>query len=291
MLIQFDCCECIIKQALRLAREVDASAEKRGRYFRETLELFQRHSASATPPEMAAYYFALFAEQSGITDSFTEIKDRSTALALELYSEMEQLCLNAGNDEFATRVKLAVAGNMIDYGVNPDFDLSQAEQAIREVLDLPCDTNALADLKQRIEQAGKIVYILDNCGEAVLDRLLLETMKDKVTIAVRGKAIMNDITRREIAASNLADFPLIDTGSNAPGAPLKLVSPEFRRTLESADLVIAKGQGNFESLEEDFTSKPIYFLLRAKCPVIQNYLGVDYGSLQLIGKNLDTSRT
>ena len=164
-------------------------------------------------------------------------------------------------------------------------------KAIREVLDLPCDNNALADLKQRIEQAGKIVYILDNCGEAVLDRLLLETMKDKVTIAVRGKAIMNDITRREIAASNLADFPLIDTGSNAPGAPLKLVSPEFRRTLESADLVIAKGQGNFESLEEDFISKPIYFLLRAKCPVIQNYLGVDYGSLQLIGKNLDTSRT
>ncbi len=287
MLIQFDCCECIIKQALRLARDVDSSPDRRWQYFRETLELFQQHHRTATPPEMAAYYFDLFARQSGISDGFTEIKERSTRLALELYDEMKTLCAAAGANEFITRLKLAVSGNMIDYGVNPDFDLSQAEEMIREVLTLPCDDNAVSDLKQRIQQAGKIVYILDNCGEAVLDRLLLETMKDKVTIAVRGKAIMNDITRNEVELSGLADFPLIDTGSNAPGAPLKLVSPEFRQCLADADLVIAKGQGNFESLEGDFKSKPIYFLLRAKCPVIQNYLGVNFGSLQIIGKNLN----
>ena len=287
MLIQFDCCECIIKQALRLARDVDASDEKRWQYFRETLALFQKYNATATPPEMAAYYFDLFAKKSGIEDGFTEIKDRSTGLALELYDEMAQLCDNAGENEFITRLKLAISGNMIDYGVNPDFDLSKAETMIREVLTLPCDRNAVADLEKRIRNAKKIVYILDNCGEAVLDRLLLETMKEKVTIAVRGKAIINDITRREIALSNLSGFPLIDTGSNAPGAPLKLVSPEFRQALDDADLVIAKGQGNFESLEGDFKSTPIYFLLRAKCPVIQKYLGVSFGTLQIIGKNLD----
>ena len=287
MLIQFDCCECIIKQALRLARDVDASDEKRWEYFRETLALFQQYNAVATPPEMAAYYFDLFARKSGIEDGFTEIKDRSTKLALELYDEMAQLCADAGENEFITRLKLAISGNMIDYGVNPDFDLSKAETMIREALSLPCDGNAVADLEKRIRNAGKIVYILDNCGEAVLDRLLLETMKDKVTIAVRGKAIMNDITRREAALSNLSDFPLIDTGSNAPGAPLKLVSPDFRQVLDNADLVIAKGQGNFESLEGDFKSTPIYFLLRAKCPVIQKYLGVSFGTLQIIGKNLN----
>ena len=287
MLIQFDCCECIIKQALRLARDVDASDEKRWEYFRETLALFQQYNAVATPPEMAAYYFDLFARKSGIEDGFTEIKDRSTKLALELYDEMAQLCADAGENEFITRLKLAISGNMIDYGVNPDFDLSKAETMIREALSLPCDENAVADLEKRIRNAGKIVYILDNCGEAVLDRLLLETMKDKVTIAVRGKAIMNDITRREAALSNLSDFPLIDTGSNAPGAPLKLVSPEFRQVLDNANLVIAKGQGNFESLEGDFKSAPIYFLLRAKCPVIQKYLGVSFGTLQIIGKNLN----
>lgn len=287
MLIQFDCCECIIKQALRLARDVDPSPEKQWKYFRETLELFQHHSATATPPEMAAYYFDLFARRSGITDGFTDIKKRSTQLGVELYDELAELCRNSGEDEFLNRVKLAIAGNMIDYGVNPDFDLSKAEEAIREVCSLPCDPDALADLKQRIENSSKILYILDNCGEAVLDRLLLETMNGKVTIAVRGKPIINDITRAELELSNLADFPVIDTGCNAPGAPLKLVSPEFRCAMENADLIIAKGQGNFESLEGDFSSRPIYFLLRAKCPVIQNYLGVSFGSLQIIGKNLD----
>ena len=287
MLIQFDCCECIIKQALRLARDVDASDEKRWQYFRETLAIFQQYNATATPPEMAAYYFDLFARKSGIEDGFTEIKDRSTSLALKLYDEMVQLCNDAGENEFITRLKLAISGNMIDYGVNPDFDLSKAETMIREVLTLPCDENAVADLEKRIRNAGKIVYILDNCGEAVLDRLLLETMKEKVTIAVRGKAIINDITRREVALSNLSEFPLIDTGCNAPGAPLKLVSDEFRQALDNADLVIAKGQGNFESLEGDFKSTPIYFLLRAKCPVIQKYLGVSFGTLQIIGKNLN----
>ena len=287
MRIQFDCCECIIKQALRLARDVSDAPEKQWSYFRATLDLFQKHSATATPPEMAAYYFGLFARQSGIEDSFEDIKMRSTQLGIALYDELDKFCCSSGANEFVNRVKLAISGNMIDYGVNPDFDLSQAEGAIREVSALPCDPGALKDLKQRIDNASRIVYILDNCGEAVLDRLLLETMKDKVTIAVRGGAILNDITRKEISASNLADFRVIDTGCSAPGAPLKLVSAEFLSELNSADLVIAKGQGNFESMEEDFHARPIYFLLRAKGPVIQNYLGVDFGSLQIIGRNLD----
>ena len=259
MLIQFDCCECIIKQALRLARDVSPAPEKRWDYFRETLALFQKHSATASPPEMATYYFDLFARRSGIEDSFEDIKMRSTQLGVALYDELAEFCRNSGKDEFINRVKLAISGNMIDYGVNPDFDLSQAEKAIREVSSLPCDLEALNDLKQRIRNSRQIIYILDNCGEAVLDRLLLETMKDKVTIAVRGGAILNDITRKEIGISNLADFPAIDTGCSAPGAPLKLVSPEFRAALDNADLVIAKGQGNFESMEADFHTRPIYF--------------------------------
>ena len=203
-----------------------------------------------------------------------------------LYDELEALCLASGSDAFINRVKLAISGNMIDYGVNPDFDLGCAEKHIREVLELPYDAAALDDLKCRIEKAENILYILDNCGEAVLDRLLLETMKDKVTIGVRGKPIINDITRKELADSALDDFPVIDTGCNAPGAPLRMISPEFRDKMESADLVIAKGQGNFESLEGFFTAKPIYFLFRAKCPVIQKYLDVSFGSLQIQGRNL-----
>lgn len=286
MLIQFDCCDCIMKQTLQMARDLSPLPEKRWEFFGEFLKIFQKLHGIASPPELAAEYFELYAKMSGVEDGFEEIKRRSTELGRALYDELETLCIDSGSDAFINRVKLAISGNMIDYGVNPDFDLGCAEKHIREVLELPYDAEALDDLKCRIEKAENILYILDNCGEAVLDRLLLETMKDKVTIGVRGKPIINDITRKELADSALDDFPVIDTGCNAPGAPLRLISPEFRDKMESVDLVIAKGQGNFESLEGFFTAKPIYFLFRAKCPVIQKYLDVSFGSLQIQGRNL-----
>ena len=269
-----------------MARDVSSEPEKRWAFFREFLEIFQRISKTSSPPELAAEYFDLYAKMTGIDDGFKEIKRRSTELGRAIYGELAEMCANAGSDSFLLRLKLAISGNMIDYGVNPDYELASAEKHIREVLELPCDLSAVNDLSQRISRAENILYILDNCGEAVLDRLLLETMKGKVTIGVRGRPIMNDITREELAASALDDFPIIDTGCNAPGAPLRLISAEFKAAMETADLVIAKGQGNFESLEGDFTARPIYYLFRAKCPVIQNYLNVSFGSLQIQGRNL-----
>ncbi len=285
MRIQFDCNECIFTQLIRMSRELDEDPARRWEFFQDATSLFMKHCRTATPPELAAHYFARYAELSGVADPYMEIKDRSTAIAVKLYNE-----LAAQVDSFELRLKLAISGNMIDYGVNPDFDLADAEKFIREAAEMPYDTAAAADLERRINSAQRILYILDNCGEAVFDRLLLETMKDKVTIAVRGGAIINDVTRREVAASGLADFPLLDTGCAAPGVPLPLISADFRQAMEESDLVIAKGQGNFESLEEDFTAAPVYFLFRAKCPVIQKYTGSAPGSIQIIGRYLNLHR-
>lgn len=284
MRIQFDCCECIFTQLIRMSKELDEAPDRRWEFFQSATALFQEHCRTATPPELAAHYFARYAKLSGIADPYMEIKDNSTAIAVKLYNELADSV-----NSFELRLKLAISGNMIDYGVNPDFDLADAENFIREAMAMPFDRAAASDLESRINSAKKILYILDNCGEAVFDRLLLETMKGKVTIAVRGGAIINDITRREVAASNLADFPLTDTGCAAPGAPLPLISADFRRAMETSDLIIAKGQGNFESLEGDFTAKPIYFLFRAKCPVIQKYTNSAPGSIQIIGRNLNLS--
>lgn len=285
MKIQFDCCECIFSQLIRMSKELDEAPERRWEFFSDAVGLFQQYCRNATPPELAARYFARYTALSGTADQYQQIKDNSTAIARKLYAELEP-----NVSTFSQRLKLAISGNMIDYGVNPDFDLANAEDFIRDAMAMEIDNDAAADLEQRINSANNILYILDNCGEAVFDRLLLETMKDKVTIAVRGGAIINDITRREIAASDLADFPLIDTGCAAPGAPLPLISAKFKSALENADLIIAKGQGNFESLEGDFHARPIYFLFRAKCPVIQKYTNSLPESIQIIGRNLNLSR-
>ena len=128
--------------------------------------------------------------------------------------------------------------------------------------------------------------MLDNCGEAVLDRLVLENIPCKVVVGVRGKPIINDVTRTEAAESGITGWEIVDTGVGAPGVLLDKAPKEFLDAIEKSSLVITKGQGNFESLESELTSKPLYFLLRVKCKVIAKFLGAEMGSIQILGRNL-----
>ena len=119
MRIQFDCCECIFTQLIRMSRELDEAPDRRWEFFQSATALFQEHCRTATPPELAAHYLARYAKLSGVADPYMEIKDNSTAIAVKLYNEL------AGSvNSFELRLKLAISGNMIDYGVNPDFDLA-----------------------------------------------------------------------------------------------------------------------------------------------------------------------
>ncbi|MBO5763013.1 MAG: DUF89 family protein [Lentisphaeria bacterium] len=282
MKITSDCYECILRQVVPLARK-SGSEEKTRRLVREMLAMIGSVPPETTPPEIAAELHKILFADTGHRDLFREEKDISTQIALQLLPEMQQLAASA-EDPFAAAVKLAIGGNIIDYGCNPDFDLQMAERLIREVPDLPVDRGALEKLWQRIEEADSIFYILDNCGEAVLDRLLLEYCRGKVTIGVRGKAIYNDVTVREAEMSGLTDFPVIHTGDMTPGVSSYGTSAEFQRAMRSADLVIAKGQGNFESLDE--YDRPIAYLFRVKCKVIARLLQQEFHSLQVILRNV-----
>ena len=284
MLVKFDCYDCILSQIVRIARDMSSDDSVRHDMMRKFLSAIEKNVCRFTPPEMAAEFYDICRRMFPDKDHFREEKLKSTELAVKIYPELKKI-VNASTDPFAAALKLAIGGNIIDFGVNPDFDLGNADGAIREVINMPVDENAAAELKKRIDAAGKILYIMDNCGEAVIDRLLLEQLSGKVTIAVRGLPILNDITRAEIIPSGLGDFPAVDTGDGTPGVSPRR-SPEFIEVMRSADLIIAKGQGNFESLEGNFSDKPLFFLFRAKCPVVQKYLNVAPGSMQIIGKNL-----
>ncbi len=282
MRVQIDCYPCILAQLSELAKKATGDRDGQHRLVKEMMRLVLTADDATTPPEFAGCFHRLVAEVSGIEDPFREIKDKSTELGLALLPELRKLA--AG--EFDTALRLAVGGNIIDYGVNPDFELAEAEKAIREVLDLPYDRAAAADLKRRMDEAESIFYMLDNCGEAVLDRLLLERYAGKLTIGVRGRPILNDVTRREAALSGINFARIVDTGDMAPGISLRNSSPDFLKELGNADLVVSKGQGNFESLDEAFR-RPIYFLLRVKCRVVAERLDAPLGSIQIIGRNLD----
>ena len=137
--------------------------------------------------------------------------------------------------------------------------------------------------------AQDILYLADNAGEIVFDRLLIEQLPmQKITVVVKGFPIINDATMEDAVAAGLTEIvSVIDNGSDAPGTILEICSDAFVSRFEQADLIITKGQGNYETLSD--IDKNIYFILKAKCPVIASDLGCPIGQMVLINKRVQTT--
>lgn len=285
MRVQVDCYPCILSQLSELAKKAAGSAEAQHALVKRLLRLVLEADEETTPPEFASMFHSIVSELSGVDDPLREIKERSTELGLALLPDLRRMAEEAP-DPFEAAVRLAIGGNIIDYGVNPNFDLCEAEEKIREVFDLPFDRDLCAEFKHRLDAAQSVFYMLDNCGEAVIDRLLIERYRGKITVGVRGLPILNDVTRREAALSGITGVPVVDTGDRAPGVSLRNSSRELLDAMRRADVVVSKGQGNFESLDEGFTARPVFFLLRVKCRVVSQRVASPLGSIKIIGKNL-----
>ena len=286
MKVQPGCRKCIEHQLDMLSEAIGRDARHRERILAELTELTRQLMHRSTPPEMASKYYRIFERETGIADPFRREKEMSTRMALQMLPELRK-AVGTGEGAFERAVLLAIGGNIIDYGATPDFNLDGVEKKILQVLDFEYDRSSMDELHRRMEAAHRVVYILDNCGEAVIDRLLIELFPGKITVAVRGRAILNDVTREDALASGLDFVPIVDTGDNTPGVSLANSAPEFVALLRSADLVVAKGQGNFESMADDFRDRPAFYLLRTKCEVICEQLGTRLNSIQILGRNLD----
>ncbi len=178
-------------------------------------------------------------------------------------------------------VRYAIAGNIIDFGVQSEIDDAIIHDTLDRAVRAHIPANTLCEFRNAVELADDILYLGDNAGEIVLDRLLIEQLHyEKVTYAVRGRPIINDATFADAQFTGITDLvEVIDNGSDAPGTILDDCSQEFRRRFEQADLIIAKGQGNYESLSN--SAGNIVFVLMAKCPVIARDIGYNVGSFVL----------
>lgn len=283
MRVQLGCYECVTKRALRLAELMTEEPERRRGFVDTMLKTFLGMRPHCSTPEISGEFNRIFAEHTGIYDFFKEQKRLSTRLGLELLPSLQNMVEKSGNP-FETALLFAISGNVIDYGMNPDFTLDAVEDRIRGVVSEPFDREAACRLEAEMNRAEHIIYVLDNCGEAVIDRLLIERFPGKITVAVRGNPIFNDATRQDAIDSGIG-APIIESGSALPGVSRNCCSPEFLAELDRADLIIAKGQGNFESIEE-CNFGPAFFLMRVKCAVVSEKIGAPLNSIQIIGHNL-----
>ncbi len=278
-----DCIPCIVAQGVHYAKRAAKCPGQAEAVVARMLKALSVFGNELPPPLMTREIHAIARELCGPQDLYLEEKDASTRIAHEILASMKSE-IEAQPDRFETLVRLAIAGNIIDFGAYRDFDLASAKGRIAGCLAAPIDKIAVEDLKVAMDRAKDILYIADNCGEAVFDRLLIEPYREKTTLAVRGQPILNDLTRRELSASGLDDgfvAKVVDTGDFTPGVSFNHSSAEFLKAFKEAGLIIAKGQGNYETLSS--TERPIFFLLRAKCQVIAEILGnVSLGSLQAL---------
>jgi uncharacterized protein with ATP-grasp and redox domains len=280
----FDCVPCFVRQVLDSVRMTTNDTRLHEKVLRKALEMASKMDLSQSPPAMAQKIHRFIREITGISDPYLDLKNRFNTFALQMYPELKQR-VDTSADPLETGVRLAIAGNIIDFGVNSRIEPSQVERTIAASLTDPLDGESLETFRKALSQAKNILYLGDNAGEIVFDRLLVERLpREKVTFVVKGGPILNDAVMADAQIAGLTDLvDVIDNGSDAPGTILEACSTAFRRRFEASDLVIAKGQGNYETLSD--VPKNIFFLVRPKCNVLAQHLGYEIGSLVLSRSN------
>ncbi|MGC9522159.1 MAG: damage-control phosphatase ARMT1 family protein [Anaerolineae bacterium] len=269
-----DCYPCFVRQALDAARMAGADEAVTLKIVQRTLALLQDVPPDATPPEIGDRVHRLVRAIAGDGDPYRAVKDEATREALALYPRLKALIADA-SDSLERAVRVAIAGNIIDFGPGNSYDL---ETAVAEILERPLALDDLDALRDALQAADTLLYLGDNAGETVFDRALIETLELDVVYAVKGGPVLNDATLEDARAAGLEGAAeLVSTGSNAPGTILARTSDEFRRRFVEAEIIIAKGQANYETLSPG--DRRIFFLLKAKCPVIARDLGVEAGDL------------
>ncbi|MBP5641068.1 MAG: DUF89 family protein [Victivallales bacterium] len=283
MKASMECLPCLGKNAVDVACRITSDDTARRKIISQSLHLLADCDCSMPPPFYAAAIHRIAKETTGQAgaDPYLEEKRRSTRLAEELLKELKKNSCYNPND-FESRLRLAVAGNILDFGIYADLDIQSALQTVLQAFTKDIDLKAMRTLKERMESAKHILYILDNCGEAVFDREFIAPYRSKTTIGVRGFPVFNDVTKSDLADSGLEAFAatIVENASDIPGTIIELAGDQFRREFVDADLVIAKGQGNFETLS-DTPHSAIAFLFMAKCPVVCKLLHAEQNSLQL----------
>ncbi len=274
-----DCFPCFMRQALEAARMATDDPGTHRRILQQVGSLIADFPYGATPVEMGRDIHQAVREMAGSDDPYREAKRASNDQALAMYPRVRE-AVKGHPDPLLAALKMAAAGNVADFGANPGFDL---ERSVREGMEREVGGPGYHLFRERLREAGEILYIGDNAGEIVLDKILVEEMVEggaRVTFAVRDGPVLNDATledARYVGMDRMAR--VISSGARSPGTVLGQVTEDFRRRFRSAQLILAKGQGNYEGLSEE--EGPLFFLLTVKCQVVARHLGAEVGDLVL----------
>ena len=275
MISDYRCFFCFARAFGKLLEKENLTIEDKNCFTHDMAVLYNKEGDGFSAPVFSRDLHTILKQYTNNPDPYKEAKRRSNDLILGMYPDLKAQILQSENP-YEKALRFAIAGNIIDFAVSRDFDM---QATIDKVLNSDFAIDHSKELKQAISNANTVLYLGDNSGEIVFDKLFIESlMHPNLFYAVRGAPVINDVTMDDakyIGMGKVAN--VISNGYDAPSTILEHCSTEFRDIFDRADVIISKGQGNLEGLLGK-TGKEVYFLLMVKCDVIAELLSVPVNS-------------
>ncbi len=277
--MKLECVGCCINQVNRVLGIISLPERTQNEMMKSVLETLARADFNKCTPEIMAEIWAVIVRFAGKEDIYGEIKSYFNRELLKTKPLVYEL-LSKSFDRFTTALKIAIAGNLIDFAAFDTFDSSVLRNKIQEVEQNPLTIDDSAELRNALADAKSLLYIGDNCGEIALDRFFIEELRAEfpaleITFAVRGAPAINDVTITDADEVKMQEVAkVVSSADSAMGTVMTRVSEEFRFVWQNADVVLTKGQGNYESLYLEKRDK-LFFLFMAKCKAVADTIGAE----------------
>ncbi len=287
MKINYKCLPCLVNQIVRVADITNA--DNKEALFKNVFQYLGTLDFTQTNPEIIGSTFQLLKEHIKNEDPYFDIRNYYNDLFLSLSEEFEKK-IDRSEHPFEEAIKYAIVGNIIDFSPIHNSDIDHIMTYFNNIDSYRLTVDHTKQLKRNIQSGKTLLYLGDNCGEICLDKLLLKKIKElnpniDLYFAVRGTAIVNDNIEADAYRVGMDSCAkIISNGDNSLGTVLSRTGEEFNEIYRMADVVIAKGQANYESLNEQ-TEKNIYFLLMTKCDVIAEDIGVPQKSVLCLNRS------
>jgi damage-control phosphatase, subfamily I len=283
MKTHLECIPCFIKQSLEAAQMATDDKEIQKQVLKEVMKYLLTITFTDSPPQLSREVHAIIKKYTKNNDPYKKVKKQSNEQVKALYPKLKEIISNA-EDPLLMAIKLAIVGNVIDFGTMKRFNL---KQTIDSAIHKHFDDTSYPQFQNRLKKSTTILYLADNSGEIFFDKLLIEELvkrNKKVTYVVKANPIINDVLLQDAKDAQINKIATVIQGDagqtkSAPGMVLCFVSDEFKEKLQSFDMVLSKGQGNYESLSE--YNREIFFLLMIKCPIVAKDIGIEMGQLVL----------
>lgn len=268
-----ECIDCLVKFCKRTLDRCEMEGDEKQALLADIQEELEHISLELSPAAIADYATGIIKKKVGIEDLYRDDKREQNRKALEVYPQLKEM-VNKARDRLKTAFLIAATGNIIDLGAHADFDV---EAILRDFSSISFVKDDFEVFRDELKRAGTLLFIADNCGEIIFDRVMLEEIEGiRKIVAVKTIPFINDVTINDVYGTGVEDTAeIIETGTCNLDFSYPDINPDFVSLFKAADIVISKGHANFEALHGK--RRDIFFLLRAKCDVVARVIGITKG--------------